>query len=337
MTAITNLVSPIQASGRIRPFDASRDLQAVADLVEQCFAGSIDPDGQRYLRQMRAAARDPGYLRWTRGLTGSGSIPLSGFVWEERGSVVGNLSLIPFYSTRYRYFLIANVAVHSAYRRQGIARNLTARAVEYARRRGAQSAWLHVRRENNGAINLYHAAGFQERARRTTWQYTPQAKADFPTFRAATVERRSPGTIVGSRRSGDWQEQRAWLELQYPSELSWHMPLKLTALRPGLWGHIYRLFNELYVRQWSIRRGKQLLGVLAWQSSHGYADNLWLAANPESEDGALTKVLQYALQHMPRHRPLTLDYPAGRASQAIQAAGFHDHQTLIWMELSLSN
>jgi GNAT superfamily N-acetyltransferase len=333
MTAITNLVSTVQPSGRVRPFDVRRDLKPVADLVELCFAKTLDPDGQRYLRQMRVAARDPSYMRWTRGLAGAGPIPMSGYVWEEDGRVVGNLTLIPFFSPRYRYYLIANVAVHPDYRRRGIARSLTAKAVEFARRRGVRSAWLHARHDNNGAVELYRTAGFHQRARRTTWQYVPEANGSFPTYHALPPELSSPGTDVGPRRSSDWPEQRTWLDLLYPPELSWHMRLSANSLKPGLWGFLYRMFNENSVHQWSIRRGKQLLGVLAWQASLGYADNVWLAASPESEDGAVTKLLQHALRHLPRKRSLTLDYPAGRASQAIQAAGFREHQTLIWMEL----
>lgn len=336
MTAITNLVSPVSPSGRVRPFDVRRDLKAVADLVEQCFSDTLDPDGQRYLRQMRAAARDPGYLRWTKSLAGAAPVPLSGYVWEQDGRVVGNLTLIPFFSPRYRYYLIANVAVHPDYRRRGIARSLTARAIEFARRRGVKSIWLHARHDNHGAVDLYRAAGFHHRARRTTWQYVPEANRSFPTYHALPQELSSTATQVGPRRSADWPEQQIWLDLLYPSELSWHMTLRTNALKPGLWGFLYRTFNENSVKQWSIRRGKQLLGVLAWQSSMGYADHLWLAVSPESEDGAVTKLLQYALRHLPGRRSLTLDYPAGRASQAILAAGFQERQTLIWMAMDLT-
>ena len=118
----------------MRPFDVRRDLAPVADLVEQCFADTLDPDGERYLEQMRAASRNPGFLHFAAAASEWSSVPLSGYVWEEDGKVVGNISLIPFALHNQRNYLIANVATHPAYRRRGIARSLTAQAVEHARR-----------------------------------------------------------------------------------------------------------------------------------------------------------------------------------------------------------
>jgi hypothetical protein len=63
MVAITQRIDSSTSSSGLRPFDVRRDLNQVADLVEQCFADTLDPDGQHYLGQMRAAAGNPAYLR----------------------------------------------------------------------------------------------------------------------------------------------------------------------------------------------------------------------------------------------------------------------------------
>ena len=306
----------------LRPFNAQRDLRHVADLVELCFSDTIDADGRRYLQQMRFAADNPRYLRWAAAAVDVSSLPSTGYVWEENGRLVGNLSLIPFSVHSERYYLIANVAVHPEYRKRGIAKMLTACGIEYARKRGARSTWLHVREENAAATNLYQSLGFKERARRTSWH--SQANVPQP---AVDVN-----IHFGPRRSRDWKAQKAWLLINYPPELTWHMPLKMADLRPGWSGALYRFFTQLNVRQWSAMQNGQLLGVLSKVASTGHADHLWLAPHPELEDLAATNLLVYVRQHYGRRRTLSLDYPAGRAAEAIQQAGFSAHQTLIWME-----
>ena len=94
MSAITRPI--VSSPNQLRPFDVGRDLSAVADLVEACFAETLDTDGRRYVQQMHAAARNPRYLRWAATMADHVSMPLTGFVWEEHGQLVGNLSLIPF-------------------------------------------------------------------------------------------------------------------------------------------------------------------------------------------------------------------------------------------------
>jgi GNAT superfamily N-acetyltransferase len=300
--------------------------------MERCFADTLDPDGQRYLQQMRSAANNPNYLRWAGMATEGGPLPVSGYVWEEDGGIVGNLTLIPYYNLSRRYFLVANVAVHPDYRRRGIASSLTMKAVEHARQRGAQAVWLHVRDENDGAIRLYRSLAFEERARRSTWLWEASQAGEVT---SASEAQAPAGISVVARRSGDWRNQRAWLSELYPADLSWHLSLKMNALRPDLWGFFTRFLNDLQISQWSAWQKGRLVGVLAWQTMMAYANSLWLATTPEYEESAAAALLQHIRQNPPNRRPLSLDFPAGRASQAIQSAGFHLHQTLIWMSLDL--
>lgn len=335
MASLTKLLSSSHATGKLRPVDVRRDLNQVADLMEHCFADTLDPDGQRYLQQMRYAASNPGYIRWAALMAEGGTMPISGYVWEEADQLVGNLTMIPYYSLGHRYFLVANVAVHPDFRRKGIATSLTIKAIEHARQRGAQAVWLHVRDENEGAIRLYRSLGFIERARRTTWVWDEISGSDPVTPGVISRAQANPEISVLGRRASEWRTQRAWLEKTYPMGLSWHLSLKLNLLRPNLWGLLNRFLNDIQVRQWSAWRKNQLLAVLAWQSMPAYADSLWLATKPEHEESIVEPLLLYARAHLPSHRALSLDYPAGRANPEIQAAGFHQHQTLIWMSLEL--
>src|SRR5512140_1249571 len=116
MTAV-----PVSAS-RIRKVNVGQDLLAVADLIEVCFATTLDEDGREYLRHLRSAARDASYLTLLQRAAERIASPLMGFVWEENNRVVGNLSLIPINRRGQSTFLIANVAVHPDYRGRGIGR-----------------------------------------------------------------------------------------------------------------------------------------------------------------------------------------------------------------------
>lgn len=307
----------------MRFFDPRHDLEAVADLIELCFNETLDPDGRNYLGRMRSAAKNaswwggPSSVEWS-------SPAMTGYVWQEDGRIVGNVSLVPYFVRGRRFYLIANVAVHPDYRRRGIARAMTEQAVSFSRQRQAPSVWLHVREENLPAVELYRSLNFVERARRTTWFSTP----DF----AASSE--PTGARFVSPIGRHWKEQRAWLTNNYPAELAWHMPLKLNTLNPGLVGDFYRFLYNATIYQWALVRGERLLGSIAWQPTNGYANALWLAMPPGSDERVAYALLAYARKNAPSQRPLMLEYPARQYERAVQAAGFYAHQTLIWMSLS---
>lgn len=329
MAAITR---PVQsASPNLRPFDVRHDLTAVADLVELCFAETLDSDGRHYIRQMRSAARSPSYLLWAAAVAERVPLPLSGYVWEENGYLAGNLSLIPFNPAGRRIYLIANVAVDPAYRRRGIARALTSAAMQHVKKRGADSVWLHVRADNSAAFNLYTSLGFEERTRRTTWE---SSRADTQVYLAAQHPDSTKLRIV-PRHSRFWSKQCQWLKRVYPPETAWHMTFNLNALRPGLWGAIHRLLTGTQIRQLAVLEARRLIGVLAWQPLNYRSDQLWLAADPENEDKAIRALLSHLQGKLPYRRDLAIEYPANRSFQAFRDAGFEIRQTLIWMEKDL--
>ena len=186
-------------TGPLRPLNILRDLTQVADLIELCFSSTMDDEGQSYLRQMRRASRDNNFLRWAGQVVDSASLPLSGFVWEENGKIVGNASLVPHQHKGKKITLIANVATHPDYRRRGIARALTEQATACARQKGAQELWLQVRDDNPAAVNIYTDLGFVERARRTTYHSRPE-----PLPSSSTTD-----VIITRPAARDWPLQRA--------------------------------------------------------------------------------------------------------------------------------
>lgn len=293
-----------------------------ADLIELCFADRLDEDGRRYVAQMRRAANSQRLLRLAGVGAQSVTLPVNGLVWEEDGDLIGNLSMLPVFVAGKRAYLIANVAVHPTRRRTGIAKALTEEAVARIGKRNIQNVWLHVDEDNLAARRLYDQLGFIEQARRTTWHAKPIVNSNSP----------PDGAQFGKRRTKDWSQQRKWLKGLYPTQVIWHMPLRISLLRPGPGGAVSRFFSDRHFRQWSAWQGEELLGVCAWQSSHTQADWLWLAAAPDREEAAMQILLPCVFKKLNPRRTLALDYPSGQAEDSLTRQGFHRHQTLIWME-----
>lgn len=322
MAVVTTTLSSTRPQ-QLRPFDARRDLAAVADLIEFSFSATLDPDGRRYLQHMRSAARKKGLYRWSSMASDSNILSITGFVWEEDGKVIGNLSLVPFLNKGRRIDLVANVAVYPEYQRRGIARALTHAALEKSRERHASATWLQVRQDNQAALSLYRGLGFEARASRTTWVAQPDSlRGDF-----------DPGLWATHRKSRHWSRQKMWLDQNYPPALRWHFPLKMAAMKPGLGSALYRLFEELEIQHWCAQREREFLGILSWQRTRGYADHLWLAAPQEQEEAVLRTVIPYIRRDRNLTRPLSLDYEAGRAEETLRQVGFKPKATLVWMEV----
>ena len=325
MAAIT---IPTQAEiPQLRPLNILRDLPAVANLIEKCFADTMDAEGRSYLRQMRRSAQDNSFLRWATAAVETVSMPLSGFVWEENGEIIGNVSLIPYFFKRQRIYLIANVAVQPDCRRRGIGRALTRAAMQRADQRHANETWLHVRDDNPGAISLYAGLGFQELARRTMWQARPDRNAS-PDV---------PYVNVTKRSAFDWPQQEIWLRRLYPDLLTWYQPMPWRSLRPGFSPAFYRFMMDYNVRHWVARVGREASAMVSWQAMSGDNDRLWVAAPPEGGERVLTALLFHARRELALQKTLALDFPGGQYNASIEAAGFRPLRTLLWMKLQPSN
>ncbi len=309
----------------LRPLSILRDLPAVADLIEMCFSSTMDNDGRRYVQDMRRAGNDNSFLKWANRAAESTSLPLTGYVWEENGKVIGNASLVPFRNNKQRVYLIANVAVHPDHRRKGIARALTERAMRHAREKKVYNIWLHVREDNPGAIELYTKLGFVERARRTSWQaatdlYAPTLKTDI---------------AITNRHPRDWQTQINWLTRLYPTPLSWHRNWTFASLRPGFFNWLYLLFIDMNIRQWTALRKDYMEASLSWIPD-GRGESLFPAVNERSDPDALTALLLQARRDLSPYYPkIAMEFPSSGFDGAILAAGFKSLRTLIWMQATL--
>ena len=325
MASSVNILTSELYDTHLRPVDTRRDLAAVADVIEICFRETLDPDGQNYLKRLRDAARFSYFSSWASALAEDASVlPISGYVWVEEGQVVGNLSLIPFNSLGKRCYLIANVAVLPEFRGRGIGTRLTARALEHVRDHRGASAWLQVRQDNPTAVHIYQSLGFIERTRRTSWVNTLPIPDRYP-----------GGYLLNPRRPKYWDQQRTWLHRMYPAEFAWHLPVNWRALQPGWRGDFYRFISLNYPKQWGVTDGGTLCGIITWMNRAGFSDYLLLAAPEQADPQAIQALLIQVRKNLMPRRRLSLNTPANFVAEAIQAAGFSDQQTLIWMEVAI--
>jgi len=314
-----------KALEQIRPFDVRSDLMAVSDLVELCFAERLSRDGKALLRKMRKSARNKRFQQWAYQMAGRVSMPFTGFVWEDGGEVIGNLSLIPYHLSGGDYYMIANVAVHPEYQRRGIGRALVRRALDFLRPRKLDGIWLQVDEGNLAAIRLYQGEGFRERTRRTTWFRQPEERVE------DSIWKKPASLAVGNRYARNWHQHRKWLDEAYPGQVRWHLPLKLSYLRGGILGFLTRMtYVRPDIRQWSVTVEGKFLGALTWQSSKRHSDWLWIGAPPGGEK----LVLEAFFSTFPQafERRVRLDYPAERANRSLEQCGFTPSRTLIWMK-----
>lgn len=90
-------------------------------------------------------------------------------VAQSRDSVIGYIGIFECCESCE----IANVAVSSDRRRQGVAKALILTAAEAARERGREFITLEVRESNSAARSLYESLGFEIKGRRKSFYTAP--------------------------------------------------------------------------------------------------------------------------------------------------------------------
>lgn len=319
--------------GFIRPMNPTRDLNAVADLVEAAFELKNDPEGHLLIENMRQHARklsdpDASFLdtlnarvSWSDGL-----------VWEDRGKVVGNITLIPHMDGFKRVIMIANVSVQDDYRRQGIARELTLWGLRRCQASGVKEVYLQVRHDNASAIRLYADLGFQKLHSVSVWRLrnSRNAPKSAPTKASQNITR---------RRYRDWRLQKAWLAQAYPSKTRWYAGLSFGALSPYSWFVPAYWAQMMQVEHFALRHENTLLGTLSWQRRMAQIDALLLAMplelNEDDKNERARALLSHFVNNFWDYAKVNLEYPMGHATQGIKDAGFTLAHDLDWMYLRI--
>lgn len=315
-----------QFDPHIRPIALRKDLLHIANLIDLCFADNMDAEGRDYIRHIRQIAQNLGNF-FAEGTTPENSqLPFHGYVWQENGEIIGNLTLIQVRKIDKFTYLIANVAVRPEWRGKGIGRQLTERAITHVREHGGKTIHLQVREDNPIAVHIYQSLGFGEYARRTTWTWlanTKLAQIDANDFQ------------IRKRKADEWSQHKEWLRRTYPWSLTWNLPFNLERLKPGLLNWLSVFINGGDVRGWTAFRQEHNVGTAVWERGVTGSDYVWLGINPDVEIEAISTLLRMTYQKISRPSRITINYPSGQAKEAFTGSGMKAENTLIWMKRSL--
>ncbi|MEW5959441.1 MAG: GNAT family N-acetyltransferase [Chloroflexota bacterium] len=319
----------------LRPMDPMKDLGRVADLIEEAFADDLDRSGQNALRELRWLSRFKPILWWMITFSPDHSDFLSGFVWEEDGRVVGNITVNKTAPGSPRW-LISNVAVSKAYRGRGIGRGLMYAGLELINEYRGESVSLQVRADNTPARRLYESLNFQEISGTAYLRFKRVPKvAEVPL---------PAGVTLRPHRFDPADAQAAYnlatVATAPARQKEW--PLRLHRFQLGITEQLSSQFSQLLggpaAAYWVVEDDQPrfvatmnvLPGVL------GRNHRLELTVHPDWRGRLEKPLISRALHHLYpwRKREIVIKPPAEHveAIQTYLEFGCREEQTLIWMK-----
>jgi hypothetical protein len=237
--------------------------------------------------------------------------------------LVGNVNISPYQDGKKQILFISNVAVHPEFRNQGVAGGLINHVIDYAFKLHFSSIWLQVRVENEIADHIYSAIGFQEMGIRDTWVIQPTSISKNEKLVDMSIARRKPE---------DWIKQEEWLIKMYPMEMQWQLEIDPSTFKPQIWQWIVNSISGRFYLHWSFFHLHQLAGVITWQSSFRFADQLWLAAATGFEDRIIESAFPFIQKQLIQKKPLMINLKEGIGKSTLSKVGFEKLHTLKWMK-----
>jgi ribosomal protein S18 acetylase RimI-like enzyme len=326
--AATGLVSAHSKTfSGVRPVLLRHDLSAIADLIETCFAPTLDAGGRSAIQEMRFLSR-AGPLVWLLGhLDPGGPLGMRGFVWIEQGRLVGNVSLSP--ADENKGWVISNVAVYPDYRRRGIARRLMQAALEFVAAKGT-FATLQVEADNTPARALYEDLGFELERTFTRWRrntYLPDPDRPAESLSLRRLQRNDVDALYALA-----QEIRP----DTRGGMGWQRPTRRDAFKPARLATLRQLFTGRRVDTWVLDGQEQGLdAALIVEARMGCATALFdLLVHSEQQGQLEARLLQHTIRRLDgRFRPLVTQHPADDAfmEAALRQHHFRPERTLAHM------
>lgn len=322
-------------SGGIRHANLAQDLRPIADLIEICFSEQLDAGGRATIQDMRGLARLGPLLHLLamgdRMLRGIGQ----GFVWEDGGRIVGNVTLFPaaYPAKLGRVIVIANVAVAPEYRRQGIAKRLMDAGLEAIRAGGGTAIILQVEGDNDAARHLYYNMGFRSERVWHNWYRGSHLNAPPQLMHSPYITLR-PGNL--------WKAEYALAARLFPAEqggLGWQRPLHPREFhRPPL-ANALGLMGGESTERWIVREGQAIRGSLWARTKFGGGPiRLTMLVPPEEHAALAEPLLNYALRRLVGgYRSLSVEHPTDdvATSDLLKRHRFTVRRTLEHMRLDL--
>ncbi len=327
--------SRLTRTNGLRLLDPGRDLYQVADLIEEAFAAEMGEPGFAAVRELRAMAA-MGPVWWTLSrLSADFQDSFTGFVWEEDGRIVGNVTLTRTGSGSSRW-QISNVAVHRDFRGRGIGRRLMEAAIALASERGGEWVLLQVRHDNMPALHLYESLGFES------------LYASVELYRVGPADLLPPASVPANytlRRlgAGDWRSRHA-LQLTAVSAVErWVRNIPQTA-RPPSWGRRAAEVISAFLlgggpRTEGLFAGGRLVALVETRPQGFDAWRLTMVAAPDVRGQVEETLVARSLEYIRPGRKTRVEseHPASHEEgiTALKAYGFQERRTLITMRRKL--
>ena len=317
------------SEGFVRPADPARDMGAIADLIEVAFGPELAQTGNTLVADMRSLAALGPLLTVVEHVA-----PFAGgFVWEQDGRVVGNVTATPESMAAGRWF-VSNVAVHPAFQGRGIARRLMEATLESIRQRHGRCVVLQVRTDNEPAQRLYRRLGFR--------RFDTIAELVRPGLLPSRTRPRVPG--IRRLHGDDWQALFDLARAATPPEVQRVRPIEARAFRPTWTRRLQEWFNSLLSGQQTLRWGVEDNGRLVAAVSilaQGAANTarLDLAVRPEARGPLEAPLADYGLavlaDWVPHAIATTVSTSHAEALQALQGRNFTTLRSLDQLILDL--
>lgn len=336
---ITSLTPPqsqhLAPRQTMRPVNLRTDLAQLADLIEMVFADSMDYGGRAAIREMRAMSHMGVGLSVISHLNELAMGVNLGYVWVDGQRVVGNVSVFPaqWHASLGTAWIIANVAVHPDYRRQGIARRLMRASLDLVRQREGKHAILQVAYDNQHAIELYESMGFVRERAFTTWMRdsrTPPPRVDALT-----------DVFITRRRRSEWQTEHQLVSRLRPFEqggIGWLKPTHESLFRRTTLQRLMNWFSLSTLERLVVHTPdkKDIIASLWVDNSVGSMRvNLHLFAPPQAVEVQANALLHNALRRF-RTANIVLEHPADDepANALLHSLRFQKHRTVWHMRLT---
>ena len=322
-------VADTRARDGLRPIDMSRDVPQIIELLKLVFGEALELDDQQFLGDEVGAQLSSLFYR----LNPATSRLANGFVWLAEGRIVGNVTLLP--TKAWDRFLVANVAVHPNYRRQGIARAMMHAVTSAVKTRGGRAILLQVVKDNHSAIDLYRSLGYVGLGHMSSW-YCSTSR-----LRRVDPPGSDPAIDIRPLPARRWREAYTLDTACVPPDLNWPEPLRPDAYRQTLWQRLGDFMNSRLFETWAVADSRDhLVGLTTITGQWGRPHLVTLRVHPNHagrlERPLLAKVVR-RLQNLPR-RNVRIDHPDDDtvANTLLAEANFAVQRTLTHMRLDLS-
>lgn len=318
--------------GFVRMMRPERDLRALADLLEEAFGSDLSQEGRELIRDLRIMGSLGPLGSLLFALDSALGREFRGFVWDEDGKVVGNVSIN---QTGWDRWHISNVAVASAYRSKGIARRLMQAALTYIWEQGGRWVNLQVREDNPVALALYRSQGFEELGKVVEMELEGRARPlPAPSQKA-----------VGFDLSR-WEEEYRLALASIPAGLLWLERPKPEGFRPlSLNSFLNRL--AYFIQGYDLhhvmvlRNGKMVATAALWKSLLGKRHKLQFLIHPEVRGQVEEALVEGVLKPLTKpfrgiaYTKIPFEYQ--ELAQTLERAGFRITRVLVQMRLDLES